>query len=220
MVTAQQYLNLIPSANASKPNFTAALTALLQPMADIQNVLLGMPAGFDLDTAVGQQLDFVGQWVGVSRQLNVPIAAYFTLDYSGLGFDQGVWYAYPDPLEGVALLDDATYRTLLYAKIAANMWNGTLTDAQAILADVFVNLPGTNVFIQDNLDMSITIGVTGNAPSALFQAMLQDGYFYVRGAGVLLAGVFIGTGPFFGMDVENYNISGFDVGFWAGTGVG
>ena len=216
MAAITDYQNLVTSEHIGQPKFQATIAAAIQPLVDQINSVLSLPALFDVDVAVGQQLDFVGQWVGVSRLLNVPILSYFSFDTAGFGFDQGSWFGPNSPVEGIVVLDDQTYRTLIYAKIAANMWDGTTNSAEKILANIFVNLPGTNVFIQDNRDMSITIGVTGVLPSALFQAMLAQGYFFIRGAGVLLNGVFIDQGPFFGFDIENFNVSGFDVGVWAG----
>lgn len=213
MATLNDYLSLVTSEHADKPNFIAFLSALLQPTVDNINVVATLPTLFDVDTAVGQQLDFVAQWIGFSRALAEPIAGvYFSLDTVGVGLDEGVWFDPFDPTEGVVLLDDGTFRIMLYAKIAANMWSGSLEDAEKILAEVFVGFPNTHVFIEDNFDMSITIGVTGVLPSALFQALLEQGYFTVKPEGVRIAAVNIGPGPFFGLDNENYNISGLDVG--------
>ena len=58
------YTDLITSQHAVRPNYMATIAALVQPIADEVTLLKGIPAGFDLDAAVGEQLDFVGQWVG------------------------------------------------------------------------------------------------------------------------------------------------------------
>lgn len=216
MADVTEYLDLITAEHADKVKFNALVSAFTQPFVDGLNVLASLPGKFDVDFAAGQQLDFVAQWIGFSRQLLEPISGvYFALDTAGVGFDEGVWFDPFDPTEGVVLLDDGTFRIMLYAKIAANKWNGSLEDAERILAQVFVGFPNTHVFIQDNQDMSITIGVTGTLPSALFQALLEQGYFTVKPEGVRIAAVDIGPGPFFGFDNENYNVSGLDVGAFA-----
>ncbi|WP_350029773.1 DUF2612 domain-containing protein [Caballeronia sp. INDeC2] len=76
---------------------------------------------------------------------------------------------------------------------------------------------GTYVFIQDNGDMSITYGVAGNVPSALFLALLRGGYIPLKPEAVHVNGYYVTSnpgGPLFGFDVENNLISGFDVGAW------
>lgn len=211
--TLDEYLGLVTSAWRGKPDFAAVLSTILQPFVDAQKVLESIPAKFDVDVAQGQQLDFVGRWVGLSRTLNAPIdGVYFALDEAGVGLDEGYLAGVGDPTEGAIQLDDSTYRLMIYAKIAANMWDGTLAQAQKILASIFVSSPGTHVFIQDNADMSIDVGISGVLPSKLFQELISSGYFEVRGAAVRINDVFINPGPFFGFDTENYNISGLDVG--------
>ena len=111
-------MNLVTNEHQDKPKFMATLAATLQPFADLNAVLDNFSALFDVDCAVGAQLDVVGQWVGLSRKLEAPIPnVYFSFDVAGVGFDQGVWFAPFDPTEGVISLDDATYRTMLYIKI-------------------------------------------------------------------------------------------------------
>lgn len=213
----EDYTKLVTSEHADQPDFLAVLAATLQPFVDCQTLLASLPTKFDVDLAKGRQLDVVGQWVGLGRQLALPISGvYFSFDVPGLGWDEGVWKGPFDPTEGVVSLDDDTYRLMLYAKIAANIWDGTLEQAERILANIFAgSSPGTHIFIEDNTDMSINLGISGVLPSALFQGLITSGYFEVRPAGVRINNVFIAPGPFFGFDTENYNIAGWDVGQWA-----
>lgn len=180
--TLTQYTDLVTSEHADKPNFLATLAAILQPLVDGINVVGSMPGKFDADVAVGQQLDFTGQWVGISRNLRLPIAGvYFSFDIVGLGFDEGVWFSSQDPAEGVISLDDGTYRQMIYAKIAANVWDGSLGDANQRLADIF----GMGVVtIEDNFDMTQTITVTGSPISVLFEELVEQGYIQIRPAAV------------------------------------
>lgn len=218
MAQLTDYLDLIPPANSDKPNFLAFLSAMVQPFVDEINVLEGVPLKFDLDVAQGMQLDVVGEWVGLSRILAVPISGvYFSFDTSGVGFDQGLWLGPSDPTEGVVTLDDETYRNFLYIKIAANHWNGSLGDAQRILAEVFQSQTGTLFFIQDNFDMTMTIGIAGVLPSELFIALLQDRYIFLKPAAVGIREVIITSvdgDSLFGFDNDNPYIQGFDEGAW------
>ncbi|MBA4220156.1 MAG: DUF2612 domain-containing protein [Methylobacterium sp.] len=216
MADVDSYLRLITSYHRGKPKFAAMIRALVEPLVAIQDVIAHLPLDFDLDHAIGVQLDVVGEWVGRNRFVRVPIAnAWFSFDYEMRGFDQGVWYQpqYDTPA-GITRLDDGTYRTLLRAKIAANNWDGTLPSAKAALEILFPN-GETNIIVLDNQDMTITFGVAGVIPSALFIALLSDGYLPLKPEGVR-ADYRITTvsGPLFGFDVENKFIAGFDTGAW------
>src|ERR1039458_1627914 len=132
------YLRLVTSEHIDKPNFIATLTAVLQPLADVQVRLAGMPGIFDLDVAVGDQEDKTGQWVGISRELQEPLTGvYFSLDTVGLGFDQGTWKGPFDPSTYLTALPDDAYRLLLRAKILNNKWDGTIPGAYAAWAELF-----------------------------------------------------------------------------------
>lgn len=138
MAEISDYTGLVTSEHADKPKFIATLSALAQCFVDLQNLTLGIPDQFDLDRAVGVQLDAVGLWVGITRNVNAPLAGvYFSLDADGLGFDQGVWKGPFDPDSGVVSLDDDTFRLLIRAKIGANHWDGTLGTSAAILNSIF-----------------------------------------------------------------------------------
>lgn len=219
MANVTDYTALVTSEHADKPKFVATLSALVQCFVDLQNVVLQIPFEFDLDQAVGVQLDAVGEWVGITRNVNTPLTGvYFSLDVDGLGFDQGVWQGPFDPTTGVVSLDDDTYRLLIRAKIGANNWDGTLGTSAAILNSIFGG--GTYVFIQDNGDMSITYGIAGTLPSALFLALLRGGYIPLKPEAVHINGYYVpsvSNTPLFGFDVENNLISGFDVGSWAAS---
>lgn len=217
MAYIADYTGKITSEHADKPRFTAMVAAVAQCFVEGQNALGGMPASFDLDTAIGKQLDDVGLWVGVSRNVATPLAGvYFSLDAAGLGFDQGVWKGPFDPDTGVTSLDDETYRLLIRARIGANRWDGTLAGSKPILAQIFGG--GTQVFIQDNQDMSITVGIAGKVPSALFLALLSGGYIPLKPQTVRVNYYLVTSddgASLFGFDMGNEYVAGFDAGAWA-----
>ncbi len=62
-----KYTNLVPVANSSQPDFMAMLGVTLQPCADIVAFLQAVPSYYDLDLAVGVQLDTLGMLIGVAR---------------------------------------------------------------------------------------------------------------------------------------------------------
>lgn len=217
MATVSDYVNLIPSANGAQPNFVASVSAALQPFADIQTALAGMLGNYDLDTATGASLDVIGQWVGVPRQLATPVSGiFFSFDDATVGFDRGVWFGPGDSTTGRTALDDETYRLFIRLKIACNNWDGSLGGAQQILNALSTG--GTFVFLQDNFDMSMQIGVSGVVPSVLFVSILQQAKAWLKPAGVALDRVAVtsvsGTACF-GFDMNNSYVAGFDSGNFA-----
>lgn len=216
MAELSDYTRLITSQHRQRPKFMATVAALVQPMVDVMNVLASMPGKFDLDAAVDVQLDDVGRWVGISRNAPVPLTGvYFSFDTAGVGFDQGSWKGPFDSDTGLMRLDNETYRLVIRAKIGANHWDGTLESSRAILNTIFGG--GTFAFIQDNQDMSMTIGIAGVIPSAVFLALLANGIIPLKPEGVRVNYTIVTStdgAPIFGLDVENDLISGFDTGAW------
>jgi hypothetical protein len=155
------YTGLITPWQSTKARFVATVSAGVAPYCDAQAVIASMPGLFDLDVAVGDQLDRTGEWIGQSR--GVPIALpslYFSADIAGLGADEGYAAQPIDSGYSTSYLPDPYYRKLLYAKILANRWDGTVSGLQAILRTYFDD-PATLVFIDDK---------SGSASPALFFA--------------------------------------------------
>ena len=216
MADLNDYTALITSEHRDMSRFMATIAAVVQPLVDQMNLLASMPGKFDLDAAVGAQLDDVGRWVGVSRRIRTPLTGiYFSFDIDGLGFDQGTWKGPFDPDTGLTVLDDDTYRLVIRAKIGANHWDGTLASSAAILNSIFG--ADTHVFIEDHQDMSMTIGIAGKVPSAVFLALLAGGYIPLKPEGVRVAYTIVTTvdgAPMFGFDMNNQFVAGFDSGAW------
>ncbi len=181
--TLEDYLNLIPSQHRDKPNFIATVSITAVNMVHIQNVIAGFPADFDVDLAIGVQLDTVGIWVGVGRKIEVPIrGVYFTWDTTvPEGWDNGVWKKKGDPDNTVVVLDDDAYRALIKSRILSNNWDGSIEQAYTILTTAFVSSPP--VTIVDNQNMTMTV----NIPSTLTDvqiAMITEEYIVIRPSGI------------------------------------
>jgi hypothetical protein len=207
------YTGLITSEHAPKPKFVALVTALAQPFSDATALANSMATIFDIDTAVGQQLDFIGQWVGLTRNLKVPITGvFFSLDVAP-GLDQGIVWTPFTPTSGLEQLPDDQYRTALRAKILNNQWDGSLAQAYQIYNSLFSN-SGYVPFIQDNADLTMYIGIAGKIPDALTLAMLTQGMLDVRPAGVQVVAYVTpsANAPIFALDIQNANFAGLDYG--------
>lgn len=185
--TPASYSDLITSEHRDKPKFKAVVELLVSGFCDGMKVLSSMPVLYQFDNALGQQLDRVGTWVGLSRFVRVP----------GLGTVE---------------LSDADYRLLLISKIAANHFDGSFEQYQQILSSLFVGY-GFQLVAVDNQNMSIDIYVVGAAPTPLQVALMQSGYLPPKPEGVRVNNIVVLAGqPVFGLDLDNQFISGPDVG--------
>lgn len=214
------YLALVPPQHASKPRFVASLVAALRPLVHAQAQLAAMPALFDLNVAVGAQLDAVGLWIGRGRDVTVPVEGlFFAWGTEGRGWGQGYWRGPFDTLTGLVRLDDASYRTLLRAKVLSNRWDGTVEGAGASLDALFP--AGQQVFLQDNFDMTVTYAVAGVPLTTIERALFTGGYIQLKPAGVRVAYVDQTTAngtAIFGFGPQSKFIAGFEQGSWAAAG--
>lgn len=211
------YLNRITSEHNQQPNYIAFLTAILQPLADSIAALEQMLESFDLETAVGVQLDMIGQWIGRTRFLTVPITGVYWTYNTGPGYNIGIYKGPFDPVSGLVALPDMQYRLYLEAVAAANQWDGTIPGAYAAYALLFEGTP-FEVLIYDWQDMSMTFALLGAVPDALTQALFTGGYLSLRPDGVRVRDYIVPAvpGPVFGYAGSgDPNIAGYNVGAYA-----
>lgn len=209
------YLSLITTMYRGKLRFVGLCSALVQPLVDQQALLAAIRDGFDLDTAVGAQLDQVGAWVGCSRLLKTPLTdVYFAWGAPGLGWAQGSWKGPHDPSTGMVSLPDDVYRTLIRATIAANSWDGTIPKAYEIWSSLFSGT-GLIIVIQDNQDMSMVVGVAGTYLDAVTKSLLTGGYIPLKPAGVRVSYVVAPQGgPLFAWGCDSDALAGWGFGSW------
>lgn len=220
-----QYTDRITNYHRGKTRFVQHVDLSTRALSDVSGTLLGLIAAFDIDSAVGVQLDTLGEWIGRSRHVRQPISGiYFSWDSDGLGYDQGVWQGPYDPDNGYTSLSDEIYRVILKAKIAINNWDGT-NDALPAILDAALVGSGLRMQIVDNQDMTIAVWVFPetdiSAVSLELIGAIRQGYLTVKAAGVWGGNIEIPTvetpsngNKFFGFDMDNEYIDGFDVGSW------
>lgn len=182
------YIDLITSEYRQSTRFLAWLTAALTVLNDASSTIADIVAAFDLDNAVGVQLDIVGVLVGQRRKLN-----FEPTDGSG------------------AVLSDANYRTLLKAKILKNHWKGQLGELVAAWQILF---PGALIVVNDTQDMAIVVTLSGNF-TPLLQELVTHGYIVPKPQGVRVNYSW-GDLPVFGYDADNDYIGPYDKAKWAG----
>ena len=183
MADIARYLNLITSEHSDKPKFRALVSSTLSKI-DISD--LNVDNAFDIDSAVGAQLDVLGEILGLDRVLTFQ------------------------PTGGISsVLGDSDYRSLLKARIILNQWNGTLeTLADALLKwDSYVQFS-----VLDNQDMSMDIIVVG---ANQFQTeIISHGYVIPKTAGVKI-NYSISDTVIFAYDLDAGTLGGYDTGKWA-----
>lgn len=220
-----KYTDLITNYHSQKPLFVDHIDLITRPLSDTGNAITAFITEFDIDEAIGVQLDILGKWIGRTRVVSQPISGiYFSFDTDGLGFDQGVWQGPYDPDAGFTNLSDDVYRIVLKAKIAINHWNGTNETLPEIL-DTALAGSGLTMQIVDNQDMTISVWVFPETDisdvSLELIAAIRQGYLTVKAAGVWAGDIqtpsvetpSVGN-KFFGFDMDNDYIAGFDAGAW------
>ncbi|WP_267411825.1 DUF2612 domain-containing protein [Pantoea sp. GM_Pan_4] len=223
-----KYTELITNYHAGKPRFVAHVDLSTRPLTDASTAIQGLVTAFDIDSAVGAQLDILGEWIGRTRIVSQPISGvYFSFDTDGLGWDQGIWQGPYDPDAGYTSLSDDTYRIVLKAKIAINNWNGQ-NDTLPPILETALEGSGLKMQIVDNQDMTISVWVFPEEDisqvSLELIAAIRQGYLTVKAAGVWAGDIqtpsietpSVGN-RFFGFDMDNEYIAGFDDGAWEKT---
>ena len=176
----EEYEVLIPPAHrypraegAERSKFAEFVLLCLKHGIDIADMLDTYVKEFDLDRAVGSQLDFIGAVVGANRKLPFPV--------------QGS--------DGV--LGDDDFRLLIRSRIAANTWDGTNESLCEIMRNVFsaygVSFEDAGVgYSGSNENMHMNYKIRGNFTD-LQKQMLTDDLILPRPAGVSVRVDIIGT---------------------------
>lgn len=157
------------------PNLNALLALLLSPYHDLQQTLIQLLNERHIDTAMGKQLDGVGDIVGISRpfiQMNGEWYFGFRGQSKAKAFSRA-------PIRDLALqstsrevryMDNNNYRRLIKWKVIANNSHGTIDDVIAACQAVFL---ASQVIIQELADAAVKIVIVRAAKSKL-DAIEQD----------------------------------------------
>ncbi|KAA6459618.1 DUF2612 domain-containing protein [Acidobacteria bacterium AB60] len=211
--TLQDYLNLVTSQHRDKPKFMAKVAEEIQPLVDIMATLFSMIGRFT-PNATGNDLDMVGTRVGTSRNLEAALTGvYFTWGNGGPGWGAGTMISPTDSPSGLTVLPDDAFQTLIKLTIAQNNWDGTIPGAYAVWNAVMGS--GFPILIQDNQDMTMLVVFPAGIQSVVVKALLADGYFNMRPAGVRVSGFAqpsIPNNPIFGFGTSTPYIAGWGTG--------
>jgi hypothetical protein len=210
-----QYQNQQKATDTIKTLVDSALVDLV-PL-DVQNA-------FDIETAEGVQLDILGKYIGLARQVAVELdrpywrlADYETYtpssplvgmtDYEDRAINNdSVWYQYQFAGESFYTLTDGQYRTMLKLKIVLNSSDNTLKSIAQTMFDFF----GLGVRVYDAKDMTLSYAIDAEvAPTVV---LASDLGLLPHPQGVGISGIFQFSGQLFAFAdyaEDNGNTTGF-----------
>lgn len=147
--------------------FDKYLQLLIGGKIELQEVFRQLMQERSIDTAVGNQLDIIGDIVGQPREfIDTALLTYFAylgypgaesygdLNDSSLG---GFYRGLNDPLAGNTLLNDDQYRLFIKAKIIKNNTNATPNQLLAFVNFVF-NSPKNQLIEEGDAAYTLLIG--------------------------------------------------------------
>lgn len=213
---ANEYTDLIAGYHVGKERYTAWVFTLTEPLRIARERLASLREDFDVDTAIGAQLDAVGVRVGVSRILPMTLTdVYFALDDTGgIGLDLGVWKGVYDPVDGTTTLGDETYRAVIKAKIAQNHWDGTRGSLPDFLGEVLGQFgqPAKVLDLEDLDTMHVVLHLTKETSPPIVWELFSRRIIDVTAAGVSVD--LVDNQPWFGLDYETASVKGLDESSW------
>lgn len=182
----EAYIKLITSEHATKPNFVSYVETFLDLVSPIVDCYNSFSTIFNLQNAVGDQLDIIGTLVGVSRELPINVAGI------------------------PSTLSDEYFKKVITSKILQNHWDGTRQGIENIIVAIYPNVPFE---IIDNQDMSYSVTLLTSQLDAVDQALILNGYILPKPSGVRVS-YNIMEAQLFGWDVDTGFIGGWDKGVW------
>lgn len=231
----EYYRRLITSEYRLAPKFNQMVLNMVNYGTVLDASVLDIVDKFDVETAVGDQLDVLGACVGVRRELSfepTPLAheeiicpdagemeddeeepsqytVYVTPKLSQMT-DMNVIKGYEAAdYNDDNLITDEIYRIMIKARIIQNIWKGNVLDLYEMWDNLFPDSQGLQ--IQDLQDMSFNIVLLGDY-SVLMQELIMHGDIIPKPEGVRINTLsFVSTDglPIFAYDYNNINYSGY-----------
>ena len=174
MVLVDRYVNLLIKQYWEKPKAKAEITLAAENWQRNFDFYNAFEPAFDLDNAVGVQLDTLGKIVGINRFVEdaIPKRRFgFEGDLTATTFDDAF-----TPLPNRApfrdlfeekftplTLDDPQYRNLIRIKIAINNYAAFMaSDDRISIQDIVQLIFEGQAYIVDNLDMTMTLFISAD----------------------------------------------------------
>jgi hypothetical protein len=223
------YSDLLLYQYADKPKAIDTIKTLVD-CAVIDVLPMYVNDAFDIDTAEGNQLDIIGEYIGFNRYIpnQIPRPYYNFDDYTGSPIDlvgyrdyidqninaDSVYYLYIFSNTSFNRLDDTEYRPLLKLKSILNRVSNTYYEINTLLFDFFQN----NVICCDQTDMTMSYFVLTSA-SRITQIAYEQGLL-PKPMAVGISGIFSVDDPLAIFSLSDYTwdngaingFSGYDTG--------
>jgi hypothetical protein len=185
MQKIEQYQNLFTNLYKGKPRLDSFIDSVISPLVSMQNIALNIDDYFDVDTAVGLQLDAIAEWVGVGRLVDIKIDdLYFSWDKTvPTGWGNGVWKGIGDPDASVAELSDDDLRALIKGRIVSNNSGCSLYDVHNIITTAYPVL-SDSLQVIDNQNMTFSIDYDSESISRISDAIIKGGLLDFKPAGI------------------------------------
>jgi hypothetical protein len=181
----EAYKRLLIAQYADKEKATAHISAILSKFEEVYEFAKSFEKAFDIDFAIGKQLDIIGKIVRINR--NVPFAIpkkYFGFDGHKNAYPFGdkskdvVAYPFKDKFEipyTSGTLNDQQYRFFIKAKIMKNYSCGKIIDEDDRLSiqnaiDYIFNGIG---YITDRKNMTLTLYIDRSFDEDMIQYIKQ-----------------------------------------------
>lgn len=168
----EYYLKLIIIQYYNKPKARGEVSLSLSHYSNVYELIQLFYEAFDLDKAVGVQLDIIGKIEGIPRSIPfiIPKKAFGFNDNPNSGTfgdkfnDDIIAYPFADkftPNYTDYQMDDTTYRKFIKIKISKNTAGACLSSGDKIgIQEAVINAFDGGAYVVDNYDMSLTLYVT------------------------------------------------------------
>lgn len=171
---SRYYVNLLILQYLQKPKARETINSIVLPVI-MDNLPIAVQDAFDPLTAVGEQLDIIGKYVGASR--------------------------YGNTLNGPVTLDDADFRQLIKMIIIKNNSGSSLATIQSLLA---ANFPG-QIFVSDNQTMALTYVLVNSLGTDDLLEIIVTGGYLPRPMGVAVSATIVPDFEFPLFKFRDYN---------------
>ena len=185
--TNVSYLKLVTSEHSVQPKYMEYVKTTLDMISPDVDMYNDFDVLFALDSAAGDQLDKLGELVGIGRKLPIVDARI------------------------PATLDDDSFRLVIKAKLYKNRWDGTRKGLEEIFEAMFPSIPYE---IVDNQDMSYTVMLISPEADDIFIGLIMNGYILPKPSGVRVEYRILDS-TLFGWDSDTEFIKGWDKANWS-----
>lgn len=219
----EYYSNLLIVQYHNKPKAKAMIELLVREML-AEGIAFQVQEGYNLDTAVGKQLDIIGKYVGIDRfyqsqdlhdyfsftfydEAVIPADKWGFSDYADydLVFENGT-LNYNSVLVNNFSLNDDDYRTLIRLKIIQNNSN----HSHQSIDDALFRFFGSTVRADSQGDMHMIYFVPSNMTQIIQAAIAKKVLPRPMGVGVLYIAQ---SNTFFGFGTYDYGVTPLITGF-------